>query len=207
MKAVIHILLLSLLVFANSDVITLADFPAPFRLGDRPVNRFASNVLVFAPNLTVITGDMADGSDVVGAIDLIGEFTTSSIRAEGFKPGVIPQKSSIPTVMKLASEISNLSAYNAIVIGGPCANSAAAVLLNVSGPCQETVPLNASVVKLFKHANGNYALLVNGQRALDTRIAVRAIRMGLLANMTGTTALVTGSSFSLDNIRVSEYSP
>ena len=75
----------------------------------------------------------------------------------------------------LASEVSNVANFNAIVIGGPCANPIAATLLGNPEPCWESVSVNKAIIKLIEQGNGNVALLVNGREAVDTRRASRAL--------------------------------
>ena len=97
---------------------------------------------------------------------------------------------------KLASEITDISQYNAIVVGGPCANQVAAALLGNPEKCYESVPENKAMVKLFAHTNGNVALLVNGRTALNTRQGSRAVATGAIAKATGVEAEVTGTTLA-----------
>lgn len=97
---------------------------------------------------------------------------------------------------KLASEISNIEAHNAVVVGGPCANPITAQLLNNPEPCWESVPENTAIVKLIEHGNANVALVVNGRTALNTRMASRAVATGEIAKVDGMEAKVTGTSLS-----------
>ena len=97
---------------------------------------------------------------------------------------------------KLASEIADITQWNAVVVGGPCANPIAAELLGNPEPCWESVPENKAIVKLFEHANGNVAVLVNGRSALNTRMASRALATGEVAKVDGTEAQVTGTSLN-----------
>jgi len=93
---------------------------------------------------------------------------------------------------KLATEVSDVSMYNAIVVGGPCANPIAATLLGNPEPCYESVGQNEAIVKLFEHSNGNVALLVNGRTALNTRMGARAIATGEIIKAASKEAKVTG---------------
>ncbi len=102
---------------------------------------------------------------------------------------------------KLASEVSDVTQLNAIVVGGPCANPIAATLLGNPEPCYESVPENKAIVKLFEHTNGNVALLVNGRSALNTRQASRAIATGQIANVDGMEAEVTGTTLADVTVR------
>ena len=95
-----------------------------------------------------------------------------------------------------ASEVADITQWNAVVVGGPCANPIAAELLGNPEPCWESVPENKAIVKLFEHANGNVAVLVNGRTAMNTRMASRALATGEVANVDGTEAQVTGTSLN-----------
>ncbi|RJQ19902.1 hypothetical protein C4580_04420 [Candidatus Woesearchaeota archaeon] len=97
---------------------------------------------------------------------------------------------------KLASEVSDVSMYNAIVVGGPCANPIAAALLGNPEPCYESVSENKALVKLVEHTNGNVALLVNGRTAMNTRQGARAVATGMISKVTGMEAEVTGATLT-----------
>ncbi|RMD58217.1 hypothetical protein D6825_01520 [Candidatus Woesearchaeota archaeon] len=97
---------------------------------------------------------------------------------------------------KLASEISDVTQLNAIVVGGPCANPIAATLMGNPEPCYEAVPQNKALVKLYEHTNGNVALLVAGRTALNTRQASRAVATGQIANVEGMSAEVSGTTLA-----------
>ncbi len=79
---------------------------------------------------------------------------------------------------KLASEVTDVRAQNAIVVGGPCVNTAAAELLSNPTPCTKGFSEGKAMVKLLEHTNGNVAMLVAGFSALDTRRAARVIAEG-----------------------------
>lgn len=97
---------------------------------------------------------------------------------------------------KLASEVSDVSMYNAIVVGGPCANPIAAALLGNPEPCYESVAQNKAMVKLFEHTNGNVALLINGRTAMNTRQGSRAVATGAIKSVSAMEAEVTGTTLA-----------
>jgi hypothetical protein len=97
---------------------------------------------------------------------------------------------------KLASEIADVAAFNAVLVGGPCANPVVALLLNNPEPCYESVAPNKAILKLIEHSNGNVALIVNGRDAINTRMGVRAIVTGKLAGVDAKEAEVSGTSLS-----------
>lgn len=97
---------------------------------------------------------------------------------------------------KLASEVSGVSNYNAIVVGGPCANAVAADLMGNPEQCWEAIPENKAIIKLYEHSNGNVALLVAGRTALDTRRACRVLAKPEMYDVAGKELQVTGTSLS-----------
>ena len=75
---------------------------------------------------------------------------------------------------RLASEITDITQYNAVVVGGPCSNEISSQLLKKPEPC--TAPFSTSeLVTLFEHPNGNSALMVAGLTAKDTQTAADRI--------------------------------
>jgi hypothetical protein len=112
----------------------------------------------------------------------------------------------------LASELEKaggVSSKNSIIVGGPCANTAASEVMGNPADCTEGFEEGKAMLKLFEHANGNVALLVAGFSALDTRRASR-----VLANyetwqeagkLKGTEVEVAGTSFT--DITVSAPAP
>ncbi len=101
---------------------------------------------------------------------------------------------------KLASEVADVTAYNAIVVGGPCANSAAARLLGNPADCTAGFAPGKAIVKLFEN-KGKVAVLVAGYDALDTRRAARVLANHQDYVLKGKEVVVTGTS--LTDIRVS----
>ncbi|RME52973.1 hypothetical protein D6783_03245, partial [Candidatus Woesearchaeota archaeon] len=57
---------------------------------------------------------------------------------------------------------------NMIVVGGPCANTVAAELLNSGADCTEGFTPGKAMIKSFEHAGGKVSLLVAGYSAQDT---------------------------------------
>jgi hypothetical protein len=76
---------------------------------------------------------------------------------------------------KLDSEIGNVWAQNLILVGGPCANQAAAQVMGVSAyNCADGFVEGKAMIKLYE-SNGKVAMLVAGYSAMDTRRASRVI--------------------------------
>lgn len=122
-----------------------------------------------------------------------GSVTTSEVSAGGFEQMQPIQIGAAGTDLEYANTYQN---YNAIVVGGPCANSVTAAILGNPDPCWESVGENKAVIKLFEHANGNVALLINGRSALNTRQGCRAVATGQIASVEGKEAEVTGTTLT-----------
>lgn len=75
---------------------------------------------------------------------------------------------------KLASEVTNIKAVNSILVGGPCANAAAATILDNPSDCTAGFEPGVGRIELYEN-NGNVAMLVAGFSALDTRNAAQVI--------------------------------
>ncbi|MAG73252.1 hypothetical protein CL620_02990 [archaeon] len=76
---------------------------------------------------------------------------------------------------RLASEVSDVMAQNLIVVGGPCANAAAAALLSSGADCAAGFTPGKAMIKLLEHSNGNMAMVVAGYTGADTRLAARVV--------------------------------
>ncbi|MBI2657448.1 hypothetical protein HYX08_02005 [Candidatus Woesearchaeota archaeon] len=76
---------------------------------------------------------------------------------------------------KLASEVSDVKAQNTILVGGPCANAAAATVMGNPADCTAGFTPGEGMVQVWEHANGNVAMLVAGYAALDTRNAAQVV--------------------------------
>lgn len=106
-----------------------------------------------------------------------------------------------PAVSKLASEVEDATDWNAVVVGGPCANPIAAQLMGNPDPCWQAIPANKALVKAFEHNNGNVALLIAGRSAEDTRRATKAVAAGELASVNSDEAEVSGTSLTDVQVR------
>ena len=105
---------------------------------------------------------------------------------------------------RLAREVGDITAQNSIVLGGPCANTAAAILLDNPEPCGKDFSPNTAIIKLIEHDNGNVALLVAGYDAIDTRRAARVVaeygKHQESKEFVGMELEITGTSFTNINI-------
>lgn len=97
---------------------------------------------------------------------------------------------------KLASEISDVAAQNLILVGGPCANAAAAEVMGNPEDCTEGFEEGKAMVKLYDTGSGNVAMLVAGYSALDTRRASRVVANYEDYELSGDEVEVTGTSLS-----------
>ncbi len=143
------------------------------------------------------------------AEDLTVEYPLSQRGARVFVTGGVVKTATVSTggsdkvqpiqigAAKLASEVADVTQFNAIVVGGPCANPIAAQLMGNPEPCWEAVPENKAILKLYEHTNGNVALLVAGRTALNTRQASRVLAgMTGLAGVKAKEAEVSGTSLT-----------
>ncbi|MBI4140966.1 hypothetical protein HY485_03970, partial [Candidatus Woesearchaeota archaeon] len=128
-----------------------------------------------------------------GEVFITGGAVTTTVSETGFAEKVNP----IPTTVSMQdSDVDDITRYNAIVVGGACANTVAAGLVGNPEPCWSSVPENKAVVKAFEHDNGNVAILVAGFSAKDTRRATMALAAGKLADVKGDEAEVSGTSLT-----------
>jgi len=95
----------------------------------------------------------------------VGATTTEAVTVQRIQVGAA----------KLASEVSDVKAQNTILVGGPCANAAAATVMGNPTDCAAGFTPGEGMVQLWEHANGNVAMLVAGYGALDTRNAAQVV--------------------------------
>ena len=94
---------------------------------------------------------------------------------------------------KLASEVADLRAQNAILVGGPCVNPLAAEAMGNPANCADGFKAGVARVKLFEWANGNVAMLVAGYNGADTRLAGKFIQTRW-SEMSGMEGQIEGTS-------------
>ncbi len=145
---------------------------------DYPVVQRLPLVYITAPGAEISTGEASEGGQIV-------YYETTPI--------------SVGTA-KLAGEVTNLAAQNAIVVGGPCANAAAAEVMGMPTPCGKDFSVGKAMIKLYEQANGNVAMLVAGYDAADTRRAARVVanyaQWQDSGKLKGTEVEVSGTSFT-----------
>jgi len=108
--------------------------------------------------------------------------TTSATSADG----TLTKVEVVVGATKLDNEITDVSAQNLIVVGGPCVNTVAMELLGNPVDCTEGFMAGKARVKLFEdETTGKMAMLVAGYTGPDTRLAGSFIsaRYGELSGM------------------------
>ncbi|MBI3035225.1 hypothetical protein HYY71_02790 [Candidatus Woesearchaeota archaeon] len=95
----------------------------------------------------------------------VGASTTEAVTVQRIQVGAA----------KLASEVSDVNAQNAILVGGPCANAAAATVMGNPADCTAGFTPGEGMIQLWEHTNGNVAMLVAGYGAVDTRNAAAVV--------------------------------
>jgi len=93
----------------------------------------------------------------------------------------------------LSSEAGDVKTKNVILVGGPCANSAAATIMGSPQPCSKDFTEGKALLKLYENS-GNVALLVAGYSAMDTRRASRVVADYGKYSLKGAEMEVTGTS-------------
>ncbi|MBW3023227.1 S-layer protein [Candidatus Woesearchaeota archaeon] len=105
---------------------------------------------------------------------------------------------------RLASEISDVTRDNLILVGGACANAATAAVQGVSmsePDCLAGLSSGEAIVKLYEQSTGKVAMVVAGMDALDTRRATRVVANFDAYDLSGKEVKVTGTI--LTDIKVS----
>ena len=100
---------------------------------------------------------------------------------------------------KLASEVPDITAVNAILVGGPCANAAAAEIMGNPADCAAGFEAGKGLIKLFEN-DGNVAMLVAGYSASDTRAAAKVISNHGDYALEGTAREVTTATMAVTEV-------
>ena len=104
---------------------------APTLTMDFPVTQRLAQVFIVTPEVQISSTDDGGTSTESGA----GTFYKTNAISVG--------------TAKLASEVNDIRAQNAIVVGGPCANEAAKVLMGNPQPCGKDFTPNTALIRLF----------------------------------------------------------
>jgi hypothetical protein len=146
----------------------LALYPYFFMDGDK-----------FKSNFITVVGDEAPSSYVVAMSNLIA-------RSSGSKPTGFSM---------LASEIADISRYNAIVAGNPCNNPVIARMYGNPFPCEDAqLPADKGRIRLVASANGNLALVAEGKTDALVVAALNIIGTPAFAGVGGSEICVRGTS-------------
>lgn len=97
----------------------------------------------------------------------------------------------------LASEISDVTADNLIIVGGPCANEKAREIMGVTlDNCAQDFEEGKAKIKLYEQSTGKVAILVAGYSAMDTRRATRVLANYADYALSGSEVEISGTSLS-----------
>jgi len=169
-KKILVSVLITILLISSVSALDLKNFPQMFIKNDQI-------------DAIIVVGRSAKAEDVLGSVD-VSVMLQNEVNVKQ------------ATMAKLDNEVGSLSAYNSIVIGGPCANSAAAKLLDYPKNCLEGYDVGKGYIKLFEWSNGNIAMLVAGTTAIDTRRTTHILANYDEYNLTGTSLVVSGVSMN-----------
>ncbi len=122
-----------------------------------------------------VVGEEAPSLDVVSATII----STSLARFENVTTEV--------GTSVLDTEIGNITFFNAVVVGSPCENRAAAQLMGNPEPCYKDLAGSVGYIKLFE-SNGRVQVLITGLDERDRNAAAKFL-----------------AEQSLTNIKLSEY--
>ncbi|MBD3248899.1 hypothetical protein GF336_02530 [Candidatus Woesearchaeota archaeon] len=135
------------------------------------------------------------GEEVYGRA-YIAELETTFGEVSGVSSVTSPVK--IPSA-KLASEITDVTAQNMLLVGGPCANAATAEAFGLESSvpgCLEGFEEGKAMIKVEEMSSGKVAMLVAGYSAMDTRRATRVVANYDDYALSGDEVEVTGTSLS-----------
>jgi len=165
------ILLLLLFLLPVAQAYTIADWPH-FFVSD---GKFSAKYVV---------GEEAPALDVVSATVI----STSLARFENVTTEV--------GTSTLDTEISDITKHNAIIVGGPCDNRAAAQLMGNPEPCYKDLGGSVGYIKLFER-NGRVQLLITGLDEKDRNAAAKFLAEKSMVNIKTTEYIVPSNSGSV----------
>ena len=169
----------------TQDGLIIVD-PESEQSGDRFKFEVPSDLQDFKANIVIRTAGSAGASEVIN-------------EAGAQDPATGPAHI-------LDTEVGDLTRYNAIVIGGPAINSAAADLLGLPFPtfgASGNLPFGEGEAIIDLKSNGDkYALVVAGYDAIDTRRAGVVLKNADTFALTGAKKVVTGDNLEVTGITV-----
>ena len=101
---------------------------------------------------------------------------------------------------KLASEVGSVGAQNVILVGGPCANAASAEAKGNPEDCAADYEPGKALIELVDTGAGNWALVVAGYSAGDTRTATSVVANAGDYNLQGLKAEVTTATSTVREV-------
>lgn len=153
---------------ALKDGTALGLYPAYFMDGE-----------AFKSNFVTIVGEEAPSSYVVALGNLVAR-----------TPGTKPTGFSM-----LDTDISDITRYNAIIVGNACNNAAIARMFSNPSPCDSApLPSGKGLVRVYQSANGNVALLAAGKTDAQVVAAINAIGTDQFIRVKGNEICVQGTS-------------
>jgi hypothetical protein len=170
MKRVMVGLIFLVLCFA-AQAATLSDYPYLF------VNQGKFDAIY-------VVGEESPALDVVSATAI----STALAR--------YPNISVTVGTSRIDSEIPNIVYRNAIVIGSPCENKAAAILEGNPSPCHANLSGGIGYIKLFQQ-NNRTQLLITGLEEEDRHAAAKFLATAALHNILATEFQVASGSGSI----------
>ena len=171
MNRVLLVSAVALLLLACVNAYTLADYPYFFIEEDR----FKAIYVI---------GEEAPALDVISATVL------STALAK------YPNVTTEIGTSRIDTEVPDVTTKNAIVIGSPCENRAAAQLEGDPSPCNKNLGGSAGYIKLFEH-NGKVQLLITGITAEDRNQAAKFLAERSLSQLNGTTYVIPTTTNSV----------
>jgi len=169
MKKVL-VLVIVIIAVVSVQAYTLADYPKFFVEGDR----FRAIYVI---------GEEAPALDVVSATVL----STALVK--------YPNVTTEIGTSRIDTEIADIRTKNAIVIGSPCENRAAAQLEGNPQPCNKNLGGGAGYIKLFEQ-NGRVQLLITGLSAEDRHQAARFLAERSLSRLNVSSYIISTSTNS-----------
>ncbi len=149
-------------------------------------------------NAIIVVGDTASPSDVIASVDIATSLQFAARVAVEGEDGIVYYETGPIEVgsAKLASEVPDIRAQNAIVVGSGCNNHATLELMGNPVDCHAGTQEDKGRIKLFEHGNGFWGLLVDGYGDLDTRRAARVLANYEDYHLVGTEIEIAGTSFT-----------
>ncbi len=145
----------------------------------------------------IVVGDTAPSSDIIAAIDISTRIAEEMEYLDSSGNYVKP---SAPMAY-LASEIDDPLERDLIVIGNPCNNEIAGVLLGNPAYCEKGFTEGEGIIRLYNY-RGHVQMLVAGYSNLDTRKCARVLANYDEYALQGKEVIVYGTSTTYDDITV-----